>query len=252
MPRITRPGLTAAAANLIARRTRYLDPELATLRDLVRSGDVCVDVGSAAGVYSQALAYLVGPNGMVHSVEPVSFSHPVWSRVLGARTRPNVRHHAVALGAEPGRATMRVPFGPYGPATSRSFLDWKSHGVGSNDEFRYHVDMVVDVATLDGLCADLTRLDFLKIDVEGGELHVLRGGERTVERFQPTMLVEIEARHIARYEYSVEDIVAWLTSRGYTMYAWRDGWHETDRVCLHTNNYLFRAGSSTVGIVPVR
>ncbi|MEV6878398.1 FkbM family methyltransferase [Amycolatopsis sp. NPDC051128] len=78
--------------------------------------------------------------------------------------------------------------------------------------------------TLDGLraAAGLTRLDFVKIDVEGGELHVLQGGQQTIETFRPTMLIEIEARHTARYEYSPDDVVDWLTRRGYTMHAWRN------------------------------
>jgi FkbM family methyltransferase len=239
---LDRPALTAALANLIARRTSYLDDELPALSTVVGPGDVCVDVGSAAGLYSQALSQLAGPSGVVHSVEPLSFSHPVWARVLGAWRRPNVVRHAVALGAEAGRAAMRVPFGPYGPATSRSFLASNTQGVGSNFEYLYHVDMLVETKTLDGLCADagLDRLDFLKIDVEGGELHVLRGGRQTIETFQPTMLVEIEARHTERYEYSPEDVVRWLADRGYRMYAWRQGWHPVDRVCPHANNYLFR------------
>jgi FkbM family methyltransferase len=242
MPRLDRPSLTAAVANLLARHTSYLDTELHTLTGLIRPGDVCVDVGAAAGLYCQAMSHLAGPDGLVHSVEPVFFSHPTWSRVLGAWERPNVRHHTVALGPEPGRLPMRVPFTSRGPATSRSFLDWKTHGVGSNDEYPYHVDMLVDVQTLDGLCenAGLARLDFVKIDVEGGELHVLHGGQRTIERFRPVMLIEIEARHTTRYEYSPDDVVSWLTCRGYRMYAWHDGWRVADQVCAHANNYLFR------------
>jgi FkbM family methyltransferase len=240
MPRLDRPALTATTANLIARWTPYLDPELPTLRGLVRPGDVCVDVGSAAGLYSQALSHLVGDAGLVHSVEPLPFSHPVWSRVLGARERHNVVHHTMALGAEPGRAVMRVPFGAYGPATSRSFLASGSTGLGSTAGYRYHVDVVVETGTLDRLCAELPRLDFAKIDVEGGELHVLEGGRQTIEKFRPVLLVEIEARHTDRYAHSPDDVVEWLTSRGYTMYAWRNGWHAVHRICLHANNYLFR------------
>jgi FkbM family methyltransferase len=108
------------AARALSRHTRYLDDEFHTLGGLVRRGDVCLDAGAAAGLYSQALSRLVGPEGVVHSVEPLTFSHPFWSRVLGARRRGNVHHHAVALGAEPGRAAMRVPYGPKGPATSPS------------------------------------------------------------------------------------------------------------------------------------
>jgi FkbM family methyltransferase len=242
MLRLDRTSLTAATANLLARRTPCLETELHTLAGLVRPGDVCVDVGAAAGLYSQALSHLAGPSGMVHSVEPVFFSHPVWSRVLGAWDRPNVIRHTTALGAEPGQAAMRVPFRAHGPDTSRSFLAWKTHGLGSNAEFAHHVDMLVDVDTLDGLHAatGLTRLDFVKIDVEGGELHVLQGGQRTIETYRPTMLIEIEARHTARYDYLPDDVVDWLAGRGYTMYTWRHGWRATDKVCVHANNYLFR------------
>jgi FkbM family methyltransferase len=240
MPRLDRPSLTAAVTGLLARRTPYLETELHTLPGLVRAGDVCVDVGAAAGLYSQALSSLVGPAGQVHSVEPVSFSHPVWSWVLGARRQANVRHHCLALGAEPGRAVMKVPFRAFGPDTSRSFLDFKTHGLGSNAEFARHVDVLVDVATLDGLCADFDRLDFVKIDVEGGELHVLHGGQRVIERFRPTMLIEIETRHTERYEYSADDVADWLVCRGYAMFLWRGGWQPVDRVCAHANNYLFR------------
>lgn len=242
MLRLDRSALTSTTTNVLARWTHFLDTELHTLRGLVRPGDVCVDVGAAAGLYSQTLSELTGPTGTVHSIEPLPFSHPVWSRVLGAWERPNVTRHVLALGAETGRAAMRVPFGRYGAATSRSFLDWNTNGLGSNAEFLYHVDMLVDTRTLDGFCADvdLTRLDFLKIDVEGGELHVLRGGEKTVDVCRPTMLIEIEARHIDRYAYTPDDVVRWLTSRGYHMYAWHNGWRPAGRVCPHANNYLFR------------
>ena len=237
-----RPLLTYQLANLVSRHTRYLDDELSTMRTLVKPGDVCVDVGSAAVVYTQALSHRVGPAGLVHSVEPLPFGHPLWTGVLAAKERPNVVHHTVALGAEPGRLVIRVPWERRGPATSRSFLDWKAHGLGSTDGFQYHVDVLAEVETLDGLCAGagLTRLDFLKVDVEGAELHVLHGGEEVIQRFEPILYLEIEARHTARYEYEPGDIVEWLAARGYTMYLWRDGWRVTDHVCPHANNYVFR------------
>jgi hypothetical protein len=147
---------------------------------------------------------------------------------------------------------MRVPFGAYGPDTSRSFLDWHTRGLGSTADYAHHVDVLVDVDTLDGLCcsADLTRLDFVKIDVEGGELHVLRGGQHVIERFRPAMLIEIEERHTARYDYTPDDIVEWLTSRGYAMYVWRRGWQPAGRVCLHANNYLFRPAEAVINPPP--
>jgi FkbM family methyltransferase len=242
LPIPDRPRLTAALVSLLARRSPWLETELAGLSELVGPGDVCVDVGAAAGLYTLTLSQLVGPTGQVHSVEPLSFAHPLWSRLLGARDRPNVRRHTLALSAQPGESTLSVPFGRLGPVTGRSFLAWQTEGVGSNAEFSDHVDVVVPVDTLDSLCerAGLTRLDFVKIDVEGAELHVLRGGERSIETFGPSLLLEIEARHLTRYRYAVQDVTQWLTGRGYTMHVWQHGWQPTTAVCAHARNYLFR------------
>jgi hypothetical protein len=167
--------MTAAAIMVLARRTPYLEAEMLGLRDLVGPGSVCVDVGAAAGLYTQALSRLAGPSGQVHSVEPLSFVHPV--------------------------------------------------------------------ATLDGLglSLGLDRLDFIKIDVEGAELSVLQGAEQVIEAFRPALLVEIEARHTARYEYGPDDLADWLARRGYAMYAWQGRWREAGRVDAGTRNYLFRA-----------
>ena len=235
-----RQALTAATISLLSRRTHYLEPELSGLSDVVGRGGVCVDVGSAAGIYTAALAHLVGPVGEVHSVEPLAFAHPVWTRILHTRQAPNVRHHSVALGAEPGRATMSVPVGRYGPVTGRSFLAWKTSGLGSNTEFAGQLEVVAEVTTLDSLCADFERLDFIKIDVEGGELDVLRGGHHVIDTFRPALLIEIEARHITRYAHSATDVTDWLTGRGYAMHVWDHGWQPASGVCAHARNYLFR------------
>ncbi len=71
-------------------------------------------------------------------------------------------------------------------------------------------------------------------------MHVLEGGRQVIEKFRPALLVEIEDRHTARYDIGAEDVAGWLTSRGYSMHAWQDGWQPAASVCMHTRNYLFR------------
>jgi len=228
----------------LARWTPYLESEMLGLADLVGPGSVCLDVGAAAGLYSFALSQLVGPSGRVHSVEPLQDPHPVWRRILGIKGLQNVTPYTLALDAEPGKGVMSVPYSKHAPVSGRSFLTGRSSGLGPNVEFVRHEEVPVPVDTMDALVAraGLTRLDFVKIDVEGGELHVLHGGERTIKEFRPALLVEIEARHTARYQYAPEDIVTWLADRGYAMYTWHDGWRETRQVSLDGRNYLFRPG----------
>ncbi len=237
-----RGRLTASVIMMLARRTHYLESEMLGLSRVVGPGSVCVDVGAAAGLYTLALSRLAGPTGMVHSVEPLTIARPFWTRVLGAGSGGNVRHHAVALSGEPGSDTMSVPVGRYGAVTGRSFLAGRSSGLGSNAEFRRHLTVNVGVETLDGLCerAGLTRLDFVKVDVEGAELYVLQGGQATIEKFRPAIMAEIEARHLERFGYTSRDIVSWLTERGYEMFVWRDDWRPAATVTDEYRNYLFR------------
>jgi FkbM family methyltransferase len=227
-----RAGVSAAAILAAARWTRWLEPELLGLSSLVGPGSVCVDVGAAAGIYTLPLSRLAGPSGLVHSVEPLPFAWPTWNRLLHARSSPNVLHHAVALGSEPGQASMSVPKGRHGLVTGRSFISQHCLGLGSNAEFAQHITYPVAVDTLDGMLAetDQGRLDFIKIDVEGAELHVLQGGAGVIESFLPAMLIEIEARHTIRYQYCPEDVVSWLSERGYAMYTWRRGWHQASEI----------------------
>jgi FkbM family methyltransferase len=227
----------------LARWTPYLESEMLGLSALVGPGSVCIDVGSAAGLYTLVLSNLVGSSGEVHSVEPLSFAHTRWVKILASRSGKNVRHHSLALGSEPGSADMSVPIGRFGPVTGRSFLAWKSSGLGSNTEFAGQMAVTVKVDTLDALAerANLERLDLIKVDVEGAELHVLQGGEKTIEKFKPAILLEIEDRHIERFKYAVQDITVWLKSRGYRMYTWQNEWQATDVVRDDVRNYLFRA-----------
>jgi FkbM family methyltransferase len=234
--------MTYGAVMALARRTPYLESEMLGLADLVGPGSVCLDVGAAAGLYSFALSRLAGPSGHVHSIEPLEAAHPMWRRVLGIRNLKNLTQYTLALDAEAGKGMMSVPFGRYAAVSGRSFLTGRSSGLGPNVEFVRHEEVPVAVDTMDALVSrtGLTRLDFIKIDVEGGELHVLHGGENTIKDFRPALLVEIEARHTARYQYAPENIVDWLSEREYAMYTWHDGWRETSQVSLDQRNYLFR------------
>jgi FkbM family methyltransferase len=233
--------MTSATVMAIARYTKWLEREMLGLSSLVGPGSVCVDVGAAAGLYTLPLSRLAGPSGLVHSVEPLPFAWPTWNRVLRVRSFPNVRYHAVALGSEPGLAEMSVPMGRYGLVTGRSFVSQRCRGLGSNAEFTRHITYPVTVDTLDGMFTDsgTTRLDFVKVDVEGAELHVLEGGEKIIDEFKPALLIEIEARHTVRYGYAPGDVVGWLTGRGYSMYTWREEWQSASQVVADTRNYLF-------------
>lgn len=237
-----RQALTVRGLRALARTTPWLESELVGVTQVIPRGGVCLDIGAAAGFYTAEMSRLVGPGGVVHSFEPLRFAHATASRLLGLRSGANVVRHSLALGETGDDVVMSVPLRRGVPITGRSFVTRDATGLGSNAEFDEHLRVVVDGDTLDafGERVGLTRLDFVKIDVEGAELHVLRGGEATVERLRPVVMVEVEDRHLERFGTHSSQITAWFTARDYQMSLWDNGlWRDADTVTPEFRNYLF-------------
>ncbi|WP_439663091.1 FkbM family methyltransferase [Lentzea sp. HUAS TT2] len=239
-----RSAAVVAGLRALARLTPYAEAELLGLGKVVKPGDVCVDVGAALGLYTVTLSRLVGPQGTVHSLEPLVFAHPALSYVLRPREGANIKRHSVALGTEQGREVMSVPVRHGSPVTGRSFLTAGANGLGSNEEFEQHLDVLVKTDTLDHFVEEqgITKLDFVKADVEGAELRVLEGAKETIDRLKPAFLLEIEERHVERFGYHAKDVADFLAERGYRMSTWHSGeWVPTHNIGDEIRNYLFRA-----------
>jgi FkbM family methyltransferase len=237
-----RQALVVSGLRGLARTTPWMESELVGVAQVIPKGGVCIDIGAAAGFYTAELARLVGDGGVVHSVEPLRFAHATASRLLGLRTGRNIVRHSLALGESGEELVMSVPLRKGVPITGRSFVTRNANGLGSNAEFEEHLRVVVDGDTLDGFCARLgiDRLDFVKIDVEGAELHVLRGGQSTIATLKPLVMVEVEDRHLERFGVSSGQIADWFTSQGYRISVWDSGnWREVDAVAVQFRNYLF-------------
>ena len=149
---------------------------------LMRAGDLAIDIGANLGYYARPLAELAGPSGRVYAVEPV----PVIGRVLRRNLRGcrNVEILPYALGEENRRIRM----------SNDSARTTGYFGTGQNyvDESGAEACVSFDAEMRRGseLFAGLTRLDFVKCDIEGYELHVMRELRPLLERFRPTVLIE--------------------------------------------------------------
>lgn len=223
--------------------TPWVESELRGLSQVVRSGDVAVDVGAALGIYTCVLSRLVGPTGVVVSVEPLARLYAGYDAWLRLRRGANVTRYDGALGAEPHTAKVSVPLRRDRPVTGRAFVTTGAAGLGSNQEFAGHREYEVSVTTLDQLVnrMNLDRVDFVKADVEGAELALLHGAEATIERSRPAVLLEVEDRHLRRYGYTSEDVVSWFRAQRYEIAIWSEGgWRPVPHVTDGRRNYLFR------------
>ncbi len=120
----------------------------------------------------------------------------------------------MALGAACGVDTLSVP------VKSRGSFGFGLSHLGRPQE-RWHrvAQELVAMTTIDAVAAALRldRLDFVKADIEGWELALLRGGEQTLRRFRPVLLIEL-LTNIWRAPAIVEDAFALLGELGYTAF----------------------------------
>jgi FkbM family methyltransferase len=171
-------------------------------------GSTVVDIGASWGLFSYHLGGLVGGAGTVFSYEP----HPMNKLVLEklVKARPNVRFRPVAVSDLTGNAYLQVPVFGSRHVTAQSSL---AHGFAGQRGVRVERVTVPTVRLDDEVGGQ--RVDLVKIDVEGHELSVLRGAALTLRTYLPTMLIEIEQRHL---DCPIKDVFAEIEDIGYALY----------------------------------
>lgn len=145
------------------------------LPELVRPGMVCYDLGANAGFYTLALALLAGPTGRVVAFEPLAENAAHLLHHLAINDLPQVSLVQAAVADTDGLASFQVH-------ASRS-MGSLTTGAASN--------YLVPTVRLDTLLErhGLPAPDFIKIDVEGGELAALVGAQSLLAQHQPALLI---------------------------------------------------------------
>jgi FkbM family methyltransferase len=159
-------------------------------------GDVFLDVGAFVGWHSIRAARIVGPSARVISLEPDVSNRTQLEANLALN---HVTNCAV------------VPLGAWSKTGEE--LGWYTEK--SPDCCRIEVDQssrAIRTTTIDDLILEmsLTRLDWIKMDIEGAEVEALKGAENTLRRFRPHLFVEIHntvepvKELLARFGYAIE------------------------------------------------
>jgi FkbM family methyltransferase len=164
-------------------RSKY--PELFYLQTIVKPGFICVDIGANVGYYSTMLSRVCGSEGQVHAVEPVKLFQDIFTSNMRKFGCNNVTLYPVALGGERGSITMGTPI------IDGVFRHGLTHVVEPGEDTTTFHTYSVDMRTPDELFASLTRLDFIKCDVEGYEVVLMPYFSGILSRFKPTIQIEL-------------------------------------------------------------
>lgn len=182
---IVQPGIDRGVERAIYTRGSYEAGTLWAFSQLLRPGDVFVDVGANIGLMSIHAARLVGDSGAVFSFEPMPDIFAQFQANIGLNAARHVRAFNLALGSEPGELPIFAH-----PEINRGSSSLLTAGTPATH--------IVAVSTLDSFAASHIKrsIRMIKVDVEGWELEVLRGGVDTLSGdAAPILCVECSELH---------------------------------------------------------
>jgi FkbM family methyltransferase len=181
------------------------------LRRLLPPGGVALDIGANIGAHTLPMARQAGPQGRVIAVEPTS---------AGARLRDNLaRNPELASRVTVCAVGIIAPGERLAPAY---YAAWPVHGAGRRHAVHRGVALNADGSagmTLDSLVQEqgLTRLDVIKIDIDGHELAALRGASATLERWRPALVLELSAYALNEHGGSLDALLSLLADARYRL-----------------------------------
>ena len=161
----------------------YCEPHLTkVLMSLLQPGQVFVDIGANVGYYSVLGGRAVHPGGTVHAFEP----NPAIHRLLADNLEvngfaPSAIPHRLALSDRAGTAPLLVFEGRTAAATLRPVSAAYAEAFGARTGRTTHA-VAVETLRLDDVLAAVPEVHLIKLDAEGHEPAILRGGTELLRR----------------------------------------------------------------------
>ena len=188
----------------IRRKGRLAEDEVAFLQSVLRPGMVAVDIGAYIGYVALAMARTVGRDGRVVAIEPEPSNYAllcanVWQSCFGW-----VEPLCVAAASSTGIAKLWLNDANFG-----------DHRAYAQNEVRQSIE--VPAVRLDDLLSSDTRIDVVKVDIQGMDHAALEGMTDRLRRDGPTVLVEFAPLHIADFGDEPTSVLALYRRLGFSV-----------------------------------
>lgn len=188
-------------------KTGVWEPEIVELIETyLPQGGTFVDIGANIGFHSLFAADVVGDSGKVFSFEPLPRLQEQMKKSIVANGFKNIVVEPVALGFTSGTARLSLVDENIGASSLQDVAEDRA------------VSAVVEVpvSPLDSYGDRFSRLDLIKIDIEGSELEALKGGEAILHRFRPIIILEFSP-HVYEKDRAGKslELYSYLTGLGY-------------------------------------
>lgn len=168
-------------------------------------GSTVIDVGAHSGYFTICLSEAVGTSGKVYAFE----ASPVIYSELRETVDSNGLANVVAINKAVSDKVGHINF--YLAPNWKSEISSMRPGEGEST--------VIDAVALDNAIPDAQTVSFVKIDVEGAEMKVLKGMTEIIQRDHPAMVIEISDPWLKELGSSSAEVFAFLRLHGYKIFA---------------------------------
>jgi FkbM family methyltransferase len=205
--------------------------EVLFVKNIVGAGDVFFDIGANVGVYTLLASRLVGGNGRVHAFEPLADAFALLKKNVESNRAGNISLNSAAVGEAVGEMDLYV--------NTQAALT----GLGRTNRGTLLGVQKTPVWTLDHYArqSNVREANFLKIDVEGFEGHVLRGAADLLSA-SPDLVVmsELAQKNFEPLGFSVKEVVDWMQGLGFEAWMIRNDGLKLERVTAGSSHYPFQ------------
>ena len=197
------------------------------IKKLVRKGDIVLDVGANIGYYSVIFSKLVGNNGKVLCFEPTNHYRKVLEKNLAANNIHNAEVFAFGLSNKSEELEIHIG------ECSATLHPPDMQGCRNSE--------TINLKSLDDFLQEykLAKINFIKIDIDGHEPLLLEGAWKTLEKYDPVVLLEVNHLNYYMAGFTVWDLYDLLKNKGYKIY------HEEKLIEFRTKTeFLIKCGTS--------
>ncbi len=185
------------------------------IRRNIKSGMTCVDIGANVGYFTLLMAALVAPMGRVYSFEPSLRTFAILAQNLKLNRFDNVYIEQKAIANRTGTLEFHVGPAGYDVYNSAGAI---THPSAAHADFS---SVTVPCMSLDHYLhsVGVSKIDLLKLDVEGAEWLALQGMENTLRTNEDLkLIIEFSGQTTRGFGYEPSAMAEWLLDRGHSLF----------------------------------
>ncbi len=215
---------------------KKLEEASGAFREFIKPDSICFDVGAGYGRLTYTMAKLC-PKGHVYSFEPEDYSYRVLSNLVKLAKLKNVTTVQKAVYDKETELELLVPL-----KTSNKFVPHLSYlATGDFKERTSHILEKTTTITIDDYCVknNIPKVDFIKCDVEGAELFVLKGAINYLTRHRPVIFIEIIDTNLKHFNLNFNDMEKFFSELNYKSVIFKNGLLQENPIEKQHYDYFF-------------